>query len=253
MSPSSRWPGRRWRRGRLRDPGLPADDGGRRPPRGPASSLPWFAWSVAQYGWHGTFLTNSSVTALGRWQGNLAGQGRPQPARHPRPAPGPGLQAARSSGSRARGAPFGTSASSSTRSTCSLALGSVGCVAVAREALRAARAAPPARPALLDPGRRGLRRPRRRRVRGQGALRDRPTSASSPVVLLGLAFLASRWGGLGRGWRAALLIGWTVDFCLGIALQFAVEDFALDRWLRPGREPHRVRHDLQPGVPGEPP
>jgi hypothetical protein len=55
------------------------------------------------------------------------------------------------------------------------------------------------------------------------------------VVLLGLAFLASRWRGMGRGWQLALVLGWTVDFCLGIALQFAVEDFAIDRWLLPGR------------------
>jgi hypothetical protein len=31
-----------------------------------------------------------------------------------------------------------------------------------------------------------------------------------------------------------------VDFCLGIALQFAVEDFAFDRWLLPGRGPAQV-------------
>src|ERR1017187_7657951 len=30
---------------------------------------PWFAWSVAQYGWHATFLSNSSVTTLERWRG----------------------------------------------------------------------------------------------------------------------------------------------------------------------------------------
>jgi hypothetical protein len=55
------------------------------------------------------------------------------------------------------------------------------------------------------------------------------------LVLLGLAFLASRWEGLSRAWRLALVAGWAVDFCLGIALQFAVEDFAIDRWLTPGR------------------
>jgi hypothetical protein len=54
------------------------------------------------------------------------------------------------------------------------------------------------------------------------------------LVLLGLAFLASRWKTLGTGWRRLLWAGWAVDFSLGIALQLAVEDFALDRWLRPG-------------------
>ena len=56
------------------------------------------------------------------------------------------------------------------------------------------------------------------------------------LVLLGLAFLASRWDRLGGGWRTVLVLGWAADFCLGIALQFAVEDFALDRWLNPGRD-----------------
>ena len=54
-------------------------------------------------------------------------------------------------------------------------------------------------------------------------------------MLLGLAFLASRWNGLGRAWRLLLAVGWALDFSLGIALQFAVEDFALDRWLTPSR------------------
>jgi hypothetical protein len=115
-----------------------------------------------------------------------------------------------------------------------LALGSVAWLAVAREALRAAREAP-----------------RRDRVfwalalagfvlLSTAAYGDRDHYGTGhiclqSVVLLGLAFLASRWDRLGRGWRWALAIGWTVDFCLGIALQFAVEDFALDRWLTPAR------------------
>ena len=72
-------------------------------------------------------------------------------------------------------------------------------------------------------------------VRGPRSLRDRPHICLQSLVLLGLAFLASRWGRLGRGWRWALIAGWAVDFCLGIALQFAVEDFAIDRWLSPAR------------------
>lgn len=57
-----------------------------------------------------------------------------------------------------------------------------------------------------------------------------------PLVLLGIAFIASRWERLPRGWRTLLVIGWSADFILGIALQFAVEDYALDRWLTPGRK-----------------
>jgi hypothetical protein len=56
------------------------------------------------------------------------------------------------------------------------------------------------------------------------------------LVLLGLAFLASRWEGLsaaagGPPWRS----DGPSTSRLGIALQFAVEDFAFDRWLNPGR------------------
>jgi hypothetical protein len=53
------------------------------------------------------------------------------------------------------------------------------------------------------------------------------------LVLLGVAFLASRWRNLGPAWRRLLWIGWGVDFLLGVVLQLAIEDFALDRWLRP--------------------
>jgi len=55
------------------------------------------------------------------------------------------------------------------------------------------------------------------------------------IVVLGLAYLAARWSILGRGWRLVLLAGATLDFCLGIALHFAVQRYAFDRWLTPGR------------------
>jgi len=57
-----------------------------------------------------------------------------------------------------------------------------------------------------------------------------------PLVLLGLAFLAARWTDLERGWRLVLVAGATIDFVLGIALHFAVQNFAVDRWLTPARD-----------------
>ncbi len=51
-----------------------------------------------------------------------------------------------------------------------------------------------------------------------------------PLVLLGLAFLAGQWEKLGPVWRLALIAGATVDFALGIILQFGMEANALDRW-----------------------
>lgn len=61
-----------------------------------------------------------------------------------------------------------------------------------------------------------------------------------PLILLGLAFLAAKWPDLGRGWRLALLAGAVIDLFAGIVLHFAVQNFALDRWLTPGREPADV-------------
>ena len=194
---------------------------------------PWFAWSVAEYGWRGTLLSNSSVSMLQKTPGNplvtmvlnLRDSVIPPQVR--------GFKGALFRQSSAWGA---------LRDQCFLvyqlnpllALGSVGWIAVVREALRAAAAAA-----------------RRDRVLWTGALAgfvllsyasygDRDHYGIGHIclqslVLLGLAFLASRWETLGRGWRVALMAGWAADFCLGIALQFAVEDFALDRWFAPGR------------------
>jgi 4-amino-4-deoxy-L-arabinose transferase-like glycosyltransferase len=77
---------------------------------------PWFSWSVAEYGWAGTFLSNSSVI---HDRNNMAGQpphqDRPQHPRHPDPAPGERLPAGGCSGSPARGEVCATSFSWSIR------------------------------------------------------------------------------------------------------------------------------------------
>jgi len=194
---------------------------------------PWFAWSVARYGWHGTFLTNSSVTSLDRWQGNHLVKIALNLRDTLIPAQVRGFK-----GTLFRQtSPWGILRDQFFlvyQLNLLLALGSVGCVAVLREALRAARAALPGDRLFWTLAVAGFV------VLGFSVYGDREHYGTvhiclQSVVLLGLAFLASRWGGLGRGWRLALLAGWTADFCLGIALQFAVEDFALDRWLLPGR------------------
>jgi len=193
---------------------------------------PWFAWSVAEYGWGGTFLSNSSVTTLGRWQGshlvkvalNLRDTLIPPQARGFR-----GTLFRQSS-------PWGA-----LRDQCfilyqvnlPLALGCVGWLAVARGVWRewgAAAARDRLFWALAICG---------FLVGSIAVYGDREHYGIThiclqSVVLLGVAFLASMWGRLGRGWRTALVAGWAVDFSLGIALQFAVEDFAIDRWLSPG-------------------
>jgi 4-amino-4-deoxy-L-arabinose transferase-like glycosyltransferase len=194
---------------------------------------PWFAWSAAKYGWHDTFLSNSSVTTLGKWQGshllkvalNLRDTLVPPQVR--------GFRGTLFSQASRWGA---------LRDQCfllyqvnlPLAFGSVGFFAVVREALRAARSAQPRERlfwALLLAGFIALSVA----VYGDREHYGIVHICLQSVVLLGLAFLASRWRGLGRAWRLALIAGWAADFCLGIALQFGVEDFALDRWLLPGR------------------
>lgn len=60
------------------------------------------------------------------------------------------------------------------------------------------------------------------------------------IVVLGLAYLAARWATLGRGWRRMLIAGAVLDFGLGIALHFAVQSYALDRWLTPDRPPEAI-------------
>jgi hypothetical protein len=60
------------------------------------------------------------------------------------------------------------------------------------------------------------------------------------LVVLGLAWLAARWSTLGRGWRVVLLAGAALDFLLGIALHFAVQSYALDRWFTPDRAPEAI-------------
>jgi hypothetical protein len=193
---------------------------------------PWFVWSVAEYGWAGTFLSNTTVSMVAKYPGNpvVAMILNVRDSLVPPQVRG------------YKGRMFiQTSPWGSLRDNCFLiyqlnpllALGSVGCVAVAREAFAAARAA--------------ARRERNFWIATTAGFflvsfttyGDRDHYGIGHVclqslVLLGLAFLASRWGRLGRGWRAALVAGWAVDFCLGIALQFAVEDFAIDRWRTPG-------------------
>ena len=193
---------------------------------------PWFLWSVARYGVASTFLSNTSVTALDRWQGshllkvalNLRDTLVPPQLRgfH-------GKLFAQSN-------PWGA-----LRDQCfllyqinlPLAFGSVGWLVAARESWRAAGAAAPSDRRFWIPCLAGFV------ILSIAVYADREHYGIvhiclQPFVLLGLAFLASRWGRLGRGWRIALAVGWAVDVSLGIALQASIESFGLDRWLHPG-------------------
>jgi len=201
---------------------------------------PWFVWSVATYGGRGTFLSNTTVSMASKYPGSpLVAM-----ALNVRDSLVPPQIRGYEGTIFLQSSPWGM-----LRDQCFLiyqlnpvlALGCVGWLAVARQAFLAARAAT-----------------RRDRVFWIAIVAgfflvsfttygDRDHYGIGHIclqslVLLGLTFLASRWQGLGRGWRLALIAGWVVDFCLGIALQFAVEDFALDRWFLPGRNIMEVSH-----------
>ena len=193
---------------------------------------PWFAWSVAEYGWHGTFLSNTAA-AMQRLPGNPLVKMALNLRDTLIP---PQIRGFRGTLFR-QTSPWGALRDQLFlvyQLNPLLALGSVGWVAVVREAFRAAKA--------------GARRDRVFWTLAIGGIVAASLAAYGDrdhygighiclqsLVLPGLAFLASRWEGLGRGWRRALIAGWAVDFCAGIALQFAVEDFAIDRWLTPER------------------
>jgi 4-amino-4-deoxy-L-arabinose transferase-like glycosyltransferase len=193
---------------------------------------PWFAWSCAEYGWHATLLSNSTVS-----MGRLPGNPLVKMALNLRDTLVPPQVRGFHGTLFRQTSPWGALRDQFFlvyQLNLVLALGIVGWAATAREAWRAARAARAADRAFWALAIAGIV------VLSLAAYGDRDHYGIAhiclqSVVLLGLAFLASRWEGLGRGWRAALAVGWAVDFLLGIALQFAVEDFAIDRWLTPGR------------------
>lgn len=56
-----------------------------------------------------------------------------------------------------------------------------------------------------------------------------------PLILIGLAYLAARVSGLGRLWSRLLVAGATLDFVLGIVLQYGAQSGLIDRWLAPTR------------------
>jgi len=200
---------------------------------GACVAAPWFLWSAREYGLHATLLSNSTVSMMQRVPGNLLVKMALNLRDTLLPAQVRGFHGTLF----AQASPWGSLRDQAFivyQLNLLLALGSVGFAAVLREGARAWRAAPAAARAFWGAFLGGVV------ALSLAAYGDRDHYGVAhiclqPVVLLGLAFLASRWASLGRGWRAALAVGWAADLCLGIALQLAVEDFAIDRWLHPGK------------------
>jgi hypothetical protein len=194
---------------------------------------PWFIWSVATYGLHSTFLSNSSTTMMQVNPGNPL----VTMALNLRDSLVPPQVRGFKGTMFVQSSPWGTLRDQAFlvyQLNPLLALGCVGWIAVVVEGFRAARAARPGDRAFWALALAGIVLLSYAVYAGRDHYGTGHICLQS-VVLCALAFLASRWAGLGRAWRWALIAGWTIDFILGIALQFAVEDFAIDRWLNPGK------------------
>ena len=195
--------------------------------------VPWFSWSIARFGMSGTFLSNTSVSMMQKAPGNpfviilLNLRDTLIP---------PQIRGFHGTLFR-QSSPWGSLRDQLFlvyQLNPLLALGSVGWVCAVVQAVRTCREAP-----------------RRERnfwlwsIAGVVAISlatygDRDHYGIGHIclqsaVLGGVAFIASRWGSLGRGWRIALATGCLVDLVFGIGLQFGVESFALDKWLAPQR------------------
>jgi hypothetical protein len=198
---------------------------------GAAAVAPWFAWSLSQYGWHGTFLSNSTVSMFQKAPGNPL----VTMALNLRDSLLPPQVRGFAGTLFRQQSPWGSLRDQAFlvyQLNPLLALGCVGWIAAARGAFLAARAADRRERsfwvwALLGIVTLSFASYGDRDHYGTGHI------CLQSLVLLGLAFLASRWGSLGPAWRRLLVLGWAADLLLGVALQLAVEDFALDRWLRP--------------------
>ncbi len=191
----------------------------------------WFVWSASAYGFNGTFLSNSSATAVAKQSGsqwaviglNIFDTVVPPHLRTLDPA----LLAQTSPWGRWRDWAF-----VAYQVNLLFAFGAVAWLVISREAARVAAGAAARDVRFWTVFSVGTV------LLGIGTHGDRDHwglahISLQPFVLLGLAFLAARWSALGRGARALLLGGGTVDVLLGIGLQFGVQGFAFDRWFRP--------------------
>ncbi len=205
---------------------------------GAALLVTWFGWALAHFGMGGTFLSNSSVTTLDARQGNQL----LKIALNLRDTLVPHFLRSLDTSLIAQQSPWGWWRDvffQCYQLNVPLVLGSVGWLAVLRETWIAGRSAAS-----------GVRRFWLWFIGvcfmlGVAAHGERDHWGLAHIclqalVLLGLAFLAARWAGLPRGWRIALMLGGTVDFCLGIVLHFAVQSYALDAWFGASDHPADV-------------
>ena len=192
----------------------------------------WFAWSLAHYGWRGTLLSNTSATA------SLEGNQLVKIGLNLFDTVVPPSIRSLDTWLIDQGSPWGWWRDwffQHYQINLIFAFGSIMWLIVGREAFLAARAA-------------GAESRRFWIAFSVGAIvlgtaahgaRDHWGLAHiclQPLVLIGLAFMASRWTTFRAGTKRLLLAGGAIDVTLGIALHFAVQNFAFDRWLAPNGE-----------------
>jgi len=204
----------------------------------------WFGWALATYGLVGTLGTNTSVTTAAPEAGSqfirILLNLRDTLVPHFLRAPDPALIAQTSPWGYARDWFF-----QSYQLNLPLACGSVGWLVLGREGLRSWTVTAPAvrrfwagfvvLVVILGVAAHGARD-----VWGLTQI------CLHALVLLGLVTIAARWPQLGRGWRLAAIGGATLDLVAGIALHFAVQNHALDRWLTPERTAFEITASYNP-------
>jgi hypothetical protein len=191
----------------------------------------WFGWALATYGAHGTFLANTTVLAADSTAGGQLGR----IALNLRDTLVPHFLRPLDTSLIAQASPWGHLRDwwfQACQLNFPLALGSVAWLGLGAAALRAWPARRPARRAawlgaIVAVVVLGVA------VHGARDAWGLTHICLQPVVLLGLAFLAARWAVLPRGWRIALTAGAAFDLVAGIALHFAVQNLAFERWSGP--------------------
>ncbi len=188
----------------------------------------WFVWSLAHYGVGGTLLSNSSVRAPATQSGNqllkvLLNLRDTLVPHFLRPLD-PALIAQRNPWGAVRDWFFQLY-----QLNLFVACGSVAALVLIRESWRAARPGwtlALAALVFLSVA-----------VHGERDHWGVTHICLQSFVLLALAFLAARWPALTRPWHLALIAGASFDFLAGIALHFAAQNFAIDRWFARGADP----------------
>lgn len=201
---------------------------------GAAFLATWFGWSFAVYGTGGTLLSNTSVTAVDAH----AGSQLVRVVLNLRDTLVPHFLRTLDQSLIAQRSPWGWWHDwffQAYQLNLPLAFGSVAWLALLRELFRARVGAAPASRRFWSAFVIGVI------FLGVATHGARDTWGLThiclqPLVLLGLAWLAARWADLGRGWQLALVAGATVDLAAGVVFHFAIQNFALDRWLTPGRD-----------------